>query len=88
MANNEIIVDEDELPTPEERADLANEQENVREMIRNTIGELNTYLAHASQIGMVVEMQEHNLEEIGVECPRKVITVIRATAVVGYRRPK
>ena len=85
---NNTVVNEENPPTPQERAEVATEQEQVRQMIENTIGELNTYFAHATKLGMLIHMREDSVEVTGMEVPRQVLSVVRIMAVVGYRRPK
>lgn len=87
MSNNTVEVDPDSEPTPQERAELALEQEQVRQMLVNTIAELNTYLSHACKIGMVVDLREENFEAVG-RPPQKVVSLVRAAAEVGFRRAK
>ncbi|MEE9366984.1 MAG: hypothetical protein V3W44_09880 [Dehalococcoidales bacterium] len=73
-------------PSPQDRAELATEQEDVRKNIESIIQTLNTDLVRACTLGMVVHLKENFIEEAGDPVPLHVLSVVRITAWVGFRR--
>lgn len=71
--------------TPEEKAELLTEQEYVAQSVSEKIGELNVLLAHARQVGVLIELRE-DMREIMGELPQQYLYVNRSLAYIGFRK--
>jgi len=65
---------------------LAAEQEEVQKKIENILLTLNTDLVHASTLGMLVQLKEEFIETVGEPVPLQMLSVVRVTAIVGFRK--
>lgn len=72
-------------PTPQERAELATRQELVKSKIETSVKTLSVELAIAGELGMLVQLKEEFVETADDLIPKQILSVVRITAVVGWR---
>lgn len=72
-------------PTPQERAELATRQELVKSKIETSVKTLSVELAVAGELGMLVQLKEEFVETADDLIPKQILSVVRITAVVGWR---